>query len=136
MLLKWCSSWCSETPDRYTCYHEHCVNNEQISLPGNYGSDFEQYLNPLQLYPISLLVNFSHALVQIITTYDFLLAKQVMLSNVRIDYNLTQFLFWLSYIDRIVFSSTFHLNWGKKIMIRYDFLEARRVILRNVRTDS
>ena len=26
-----------------------CVNNEQIWLPGNFGSDFEQYLNRLQL---------------------------------------------------------------------------------------
>ena len=42
-----------------------CVNNEYIWLPGNYGSDFEQYLNKL-LDPISLLANFSHELAQII----------------------------------------------------------------------
>ena len=34
--------------------------------------DFEQYLNRLQLDPISLLVNFSHELAQLMTTYDFL----------------------------------------------------------------
>ena len=48
----------------------------------NYGSDFEQYLNRLQLDPISLLVNFSHALAHIMTTYDFISAKQVILRNV------------------------------------------------------
>ena len=66
-----------------------CINNEQIWLPGNYGSDFEQYLNRLQLDPISLLVNFSHELVQIMTTYDFLWAKQAILSNVWTNFNLT-----------------------------------------------
>ena len=76
------------------------VNNEQIWLPGNYGSDFEQYLNRLQLDPISILVNFSHELAQIMTTYDFLSAKQVILSNVQTDFNLTQFLLWSTF-DRI-----------------------------------
>ena len=42
-------------------------------------NDFEQYLNWLQLDPISFLVNFSHELAQIITTYDFLSAKQAIL---------------------------------------------------------
>ena len=77
-----------------------CVNNEKKQLPGNYGSDFEQYLNQIQLDPISLLVNFSHELAQIITTYDFLSARQAILSNVRTDFNLTQFLFWSTF-DRI-----------------------------------
>ena len=36
------------------------------------------------------------------TTYDFLLAKQAILSNVWTDFNLTQFRFW----------STFHMNWS------------------------
>ena len=76
------------------------VNNEQIWLPGNYGSDFEQYLNQLKLDLISILANFSHELSQIITTYDFLSAKQAILSNVRTDFNLAQFLFWLA-VDRI-----------------------------------
>ena len=58
-----------------------CVNNEQIWLPGNCGSDFEKYLNRLQLDPLSLLVNFSHELAHIMTPYDFLSAKQAILSN-------------------------------------------------------
>ena len=93
-----------------------CIHNEQIWLPGNYGSDFEQYLNRLQprthktsyefllqLDPISLLVNFSHELAHILTTYQFLWAKEVILSNVWADCNLTQFHFW----------STFYMNWHK-----------------------
>ena len=78
-----------------------CVNNKLIWLPGNYGSNFEQYLNWLQLDPISFLVNFSHELAHIMTTYDFVSAKQAILSNVWTDFNLTQFCFW----------STFHMNW-------------------------
>ena len=34
------------------------------------------------------------------TTYDFLSAKQAILSHVRTDFNLTQFLFWSTF-DRI-----------------------------------
>ena len=34
-------------------------------------------------------------------TYDFLLAKQAILSNVSTDFNLTQFRFW----------STFDMSW-------------------------
>ena len=34
------------------------------------------------IFYLSLLVNFSHELVQIMTTYDFLSAKQAILSNV------------------------------------------------------
>ena len=74
-----------------------CVNNEQIWLPGSYGSDFEQYLNRFQLDPISLWVNLPHELAQIMTTYDFLSAKQAILSNVRTYFNLTQFLFWSTF---------------------------------------
>ena len=63
-------------------------------------NDFKQYLNQLQLDPISRLVNFAYEVAQIINTYDFLSAKQSILSNVRTDFNLTQFLFWFTF-DRI-----------------------------------
>ena len=112
------------------CYHMNLWNNEQIWLPGNYGSDFEQYLNRFQLDPISLLVNFSNKLAQIMTTYDFLSAKQAVLSNVRTDFNLTQFCFW----------STFNMNWLRwisckvaQIMTTYEFLRSGEVILSTVR---
>ena len=88
-----------------------CVNNEQIWLPGNYGSDFEQYLNRLQLHPISLLVNFSHELAHIMTTYDFLWAKEVILSNVPTDCNLTQFQLLANFLHELA-----------QIMPTYDFL--------------
>ena len=55
----------------------------------------------LQLDPISVLVKFSHELAHTTTTYDFLLAKQVVLRNVSTDLNLTQFSLW----------STFDMNW-------------------------
>ena len=47
----------------------------------------------VQLNPISLSVNFLHELAQIMTTYDFLWAKEVILSNIQTDFNLTQFHF-------------------------------------------
>ena len=37
------------------------------------------------------------------TTYDFLWAKEVILSNVQTDFYFTQFHFWL----------TFDMNWHK-----------------------
>ena len=83
-------------------------------------SDFEQYLNRLQLDPISLLVNFSHELAQIMTMYDFLSAKQAILSNVRTDFNLTQFSFGQLLIELA------------HIMTTYDFLWAKQAILSNV----
>ena len=54
--------------------------------------------------------------------YDFLGNMEVILSNIWIDFNLTQFHFW----------STFSLA---QIMTTYDFLSAKQVILSNVRTD-
>ena len=50
------------------------------------------------IFYLSLLVNFSHELVQIMTTYDFLSGKQSILSNVRSDFNLTQFLFYINWV--------------------------------------
>ena len=47
-----------------------------------------------------LQVNFSHELAQLMTIYDFLSAKQMILRNVGTDFNLTQFIFWSSF-DRI-----------------------------------
>ena len=50
----------------------------------------------------TLLVRpFTHELAYIMTAYDFLSAKQVILNNVWTDSNLTQFLFWSTF-DRIV----------------------------------
>ena len=43
---------------------------------GNYGNDFEKYLNRLQLDTFSLLVNFTLELAHIMTPYDLLSAKQ------------------------------------------------------------
>ena len=86
-------------------------------------SDSEQCSNRLELDLISLLVNFSCELGQIMTRYDFLLARRVILSNVRTDSNLTYLLI------------NFSCELGQ-IMTRYDLLGARRVILSNVQTDS
>ena len=55
---------------------------------------FTQCLNRLQIDTFPLLVNLSHELAHIMTTYDFLSAKQAILSNVWTNYNLTQFCFW------------------------------------------
>ena len=52
-------------------------------------SDSEQCSNRLELDLISLLVNFSCELGQAMTSYDFLWAIRVILSNVRTDLNLT-----------------------------------------------
>ena len=52
-------------------------------------SDFEQCLNQFQLDLILLLVNFSYELGYIMTRYDLLEARRVILSNVRPDSNLT-----------------------------------------------
>ena len=48
-------------------------------------SDSEQCSNQLKLDLISLLVNFSCELGKIMTRYDFLWARRVILSNVRTD---------------------------------------------------
>ena len=66
-------------------------------------SDSEQCSNRLELDIISLLVNFSCELGPIMTRYDFLWARWVILINVRTHLNLTWYHFW----------STFHVNWGK-----------------------
>ena len=50
-------------------------------------SDSEQCSNRFQLDLILLLVNFSCELGQIMTRYDFLWARRVILSNVRTDSN-------------------------------------------------
>ena len=68
------------------------------------GMDFEQYINRLQLDPISLLVNLSHELTHIMTTYDFLSAKQAILR---------------------MFEQTWHNSLLAHIMTTYDFLNKR-----------
>ena len=65
------------------------ANNDQIWLPMGEMSDSEQCSNRLELDIISLLVNFSCELGQIMTRYDFLWARWVILSNVWTDLNLT-----------------------------------------------
>ena len=57
------------------------ANNGQIWLPIGYMSDSEQCSNRLDLYLISLLVNFSCELGQIMTRYDFLWARWVILHD-------------------------------------------------------
>ena len=73
---------------------------------------------------VSLLVNFSCDLGQIMTRYDFLWARRVILS----DSNRLE-------LDLISLLGNFSCDLGQ-IMTRYDFLWTRRVILSNVRTDS
>ena len=51
-------------------------------------SDSEQCLNQLQLDLITLLVNFSYQVGTMMSRYDFLEARRVILRNVRTDYNL------------------------------------------------
>ena len=56
---------------------------------------------------------------QIITIYDYLDARRVILRNVRTDYNLISIL--VNLLDEL-----------GQIMTRYDFVEVTRVILSNV----
>ena len=58
------------------------------------------------------------------TTYDFLSAKQAILSNVRTDINLTQFTFGQL------------LTELAHIMTTYDFLWAKQTILSKVTRDT
>ena len=51
-------------------------------------SDFEQCLNQLQLDLMTLLVNFSYQLGTMMSSYDFLEARRVILNNVRTDLQL------------------------------------------------
>ena len=88
------------------------ANNGQIRLSRGYKSDFEQCLNRLQLY-----------LILIFDRYDFLEARRVILSHVRLQLAL------------ILILVNFVYELGQ-IMTRYDFQEAWRVILSNVRTNS
>ena len=69
------------------------ANNGQIWLPMGYMSDSEQCSNRLELHLISLLVNFSCELGQIMTRYDFLWARWVILRNFLTDY--VSSVFWL-----------------------------------------
>ena len=59
------------------------VNNDQIWLSMVSTSDFEQCSNRLQLDLISLLVHCSCEFGQIVTRYNSLYARRVILSNVR-----------------------------------------------------
>ena len=63
------------------------ANNGQIWLSRGYKSDFEQCSNRLQLGLISILVNFSYELRQIMTRYDLLEVRWVIFSNVLIYSN-------------------------------------------------
>ena len=86
----------------------------------DYMSDSEQCSNRFELDLISLLVNFSCTLKQIMTRYDFLLPKRVIISNIQADSKLN-----------LILLVSFSCKLGK-IMTRYDLLGARRVILSNV----
>ena len=68
-------------------------HNYQIWLPMDQMSDSENRQPDI----ISLLVNFSCALGQIMTRYDFLWARRVILRNVQINCNLTKFYFVLTH---------------------------------------
>ena len=73
-------------------------------------SDSEQCLNRLELDLISLLVNFSCELGPIMTRYDFLWARWVILSNVRTDSQLN-----------LILLVNFSCELGQ-IILRYDLL--------------
>ena len=66
------------------------ANNDQIWLPMGWMSDSEHCSNRLELDLISLLVNFACELGQIMTRYDFLWARWMILINVRTDAQLGQ----------------------------------------------
>ena len=53
-------------------------------------SDFEQCLNQLQLDLITLLVNFSYQVGTMMSRYDFLEARRVILRNVQLEITLYQ----------------------------------------------
>ena len=61
------------------------ANNDQIWFSMDQTSDSEQYSNRLELDLISLLVNLSCELGQIMTGYDLLGARRVILTNVQTD---------------------------------------------------
>ena len=67
-------------------------HNYQIGLPMDQMSDSEN--RQPDRHVISLLVNFSCALGQIMTRYDFLWARRVILRNVQINSNLTKCYFF------------------------------------------
>ena len=67
-------------------------HNYQIWLPMDQMSDSEN--RQPDIHVISLLVKFSCALGQIMTRYDFLWARRVILRNVQINSNLTKCYFF------------------------------------------
>ena len=79
------------------------ANNGQIWLPIGYMSDSKQCSNRLDLYLISLLVNFSCELGPIMTRYDFLWAS----------YGLDEW-FWAMFEPTWIWPNfIFGQNWGK-----------------------
>ena len=81
-------------------------------------TDSEQFSNRLQLDIISLLFHISCEFGQIMTRYDFLGARRVILSNVLTDFKLTYIV-----ISLLV---NFSCDSGQ-IFTRYDFLWTRKV---------
>ena len=61
------------------------ANNDQIWLPMGKMSDSEQCSNWLELDLISLLVNFSYELGQIMVRFDFIWPRWVNLNNAQTD---------------------------------------------------
>ena len=145
---------------------EQCSNRlelDLISLLVNFACELEQIMNRLYMTSyglddwfwaptrtwhtgtgvISLLVNFSCDLGQMMTRYDFLLARRVILNNVRTDSQLDLILlvnfscelgqimtrydclgldewFWAMFkltptLPIFRFCSTYHMNWGKEV---------------------
>ena len=100
------------------------ANNYQIGLPMGLMSDSEQCLNRLELDLIKLLVNFSCELGQIMTRYDVLWARWVILSNVWTN---------LIKLDLISLFISFLGELGQ-IMTRYDFISWSRGELSEARS--
>ena len=65
------------------------ANNYQLRFPMGQTSDSEQCSNWLKLDLFSFLVNFACELEQIMSIYDFLWARRVILSNARTDFKIT-----------------------------------------------
>ena len=89
-------------------------NNDYIWLPMDQTSDSEQCSNQLQFDLISLLVIFSCDLGQIMTRYDLLWARRVILSNVQTwpNFEFGQLFIWIG-ANRWIFWEK-NPKWGLK----------------------
>ena len=118
---------CTVSPESSMLSYEF-VNNEQTWLPGKYGAIFELTLTWPNLTSGRLFTwigtTNNHIWLPIST-------KQVILRNVRTDFNLTQFIFWSTF-DRMGTYSTNHVYlhrpnafgfWQMRLHLCYETLK-------------